>query len=99
MELPTEPDLFGYVAPARPTRARRVATGVNFDECVVILEEELSWLAEEISEAVSDLQMSVVGLVDDEHAGEVDGLIEALEEELSSALRAVRGNLRRKVLL
>lgn len=89
-------DLFGFSPPApMGRRKRKVLPGAenDYDTLAAAINDALERLSDEVTEAIANLQLEIVGLVDCDNAGQIDGLLETLDDDLTDLVR----NVRRKV--
>lgn len=54
------------------------------------LEAELARVSEEITEAIDDVRMAIVGIVDDGSEVEIDFMLQNLDDDLTDLIRSVR---------
>jgi hypothetical protein len=93
-------DLFGYVRPASPPPARRSSVSkatcdARIDELHDRYHELLDDLRTTIESAIETFTMAMVDYTTDEYAGDIDRLVELLDEEISDAI----GEARRTIIL
>jgi len=90
------PDLFGYIAPAPKERRKRKVMSSTDNQCAALaatadgLDAELARVSEEITEAIDDVRMAIVGLVDDGSEVEIDFMLQNLDDDLTDLIRGVR---------
>lgn len=96
MGLPVTPDLFGYVPPPREPVVRRQASRQaedveqQFDELHGRYIECMDELRRTIECAIETFSMAMVDYQNEDNAGDIDRLIEELDEEITDALREAR---------
>lgn len=96
MELPIDPDLFGFVAPRRkPVARQRLVCQVQeterqLDELQQHHRDILDELRRTIESAIETFSMAMVDYQDEDNAGDIDRLVEELDEEIMDAIREAR---------